>query len=129
MLPSSMSFFDNPNATPPTAFAAMSEWTRVWNFLYYFGLVHRNKKQVDGAGHITFTDPRAIAFDIARMMNIMQEDYRNRLSQLSLQGRLIAEAVVEFFAPPSGYRKDDKGKNLMIGGKINVLSSSDGHII
>ena len=67
MGPSSRSFFDDSHR--PTAFASMAEWVRIRNFLFYFGVVHRNKKQVDGAGHISFSDPRVIAFDVARMMN------------------------------------------------------------
>ncbi len=115
MPPSSKSMLRDPH--PPTSFS-MDQWTAARNFLYYFGKMYRHTVRVKG-GDMQFQDPRAIALYIGRSMNIFQEDYSDRLSQVSLQGRLVAEATVEFLAPVEGYQ----GKKL-VGEKLSVLEAS-----
>ena len=119
---STRSFFDD--VYKPTSFTSIDQWTHIRDFFFCFSQLHKGSRQIDKKNHITFTDIRSLAYDIATALNTLQEDYHDRLSQVSLQGRLIAEAVVTFLAPPAGYVK-----SATLAAKIENLESSSDYLV
>ena len=102
----------------------MGSWISVRNFFYFFGINHKHQRRIQGR-NISFTDRRSVLFDLAKAMNIFQEDYSIRLSQVSLQGRLVAEAVLKYFEPdaPNNYGHGDT-----VGNQIAKLKTASPHL-
>ena len=116
---SSRSFFDD--TYKPSSFTSMGQWTHVRDFFFYFSQPYKGSRQINKNKIITYTDIRAVSYEIGTALNTLQEDYHDRLSEVSLQGRLIAEAAVTFLEPPapSGYPRD-----ATLAKKIEILALS-----
>ena len=98
---SSKSFFDDP--FKPQSFGDMTEWNWMRDFLYNFGYLYKSQtlKAVEYPKAAVYGDRRVYAQYIAKAMNLIQEDYVDRMSMVGNQGRHVCEAFCGIFAPDS----------------------------
>ena len=93
------SFFDDSHK--PASFKDMVEWNSVRDFLYNFGYPYRTQ-QLQKPKYpkcAVYNDRRIYAFEMAKAMNLAQEDYSDRMSSVCLQGRNLCFCYCNIFAP------------------------------
>ena len=109
--PSHKDFFVDSNK--PSTFASTREWDELRNKCFFIGSRVRDKRIVSGQ-NVSFTDDRAVCWDIARKMNILQEYYLVSKMVVGVAGRQIAELIIKQYEPPGGFNSQSQtgGKRL-----------------
>jgi hypothetical protein len=94
-------FFDD--RYKPATFTDMEEWNRMRDFLWNFGVIYKSQvlASLPRPRQAVYKDRRIYAHHIAKALNLIQEDYADRLSVVGNQGRHICEAFCAIFAPTS----------------------------